>query len=199
MCTSAICTAQWIVGFRWPYYHRARYSRAPWWLLPWCCARWSPSYCSWCAHNVQRPWVMLVGITTLASLQLLLRSASHWCLCAAFLILGRTVPLGFSCFSVSCWLHDQLVHLAFLYVDLRNAIRYENGEHVIRLWRFWFPVFLACRKSNYACEAANLLCNIQADFPTHIAYIAIHNRTVNIQGRVGYGKPIDQMIENYNL
>ena len=52
---------------------------------------------------------------------------------------------------------------------------------------------------NYATEALNLVANLKADFPKHIAYIATHNRTVNISGKPGHGKPIDQMVEHYNL
>ena len=91
------------------------------------------------------------------------------------------------------------MHVAFLYYDLRQAIRFEEGEHIIRHWKYWLPYFLGSGRKNYSCEAANLLCNIQADFPKHIAHIMVHNRTVNITGTHGHGKPIDQMVEHYNL
>ena len=52
---------------------------------------------------------------------------------------------------------------------------------------------------NYASEAANMIANLKADLPTHIAYIATHNRTVNMQGKAGKGKPTDQIIKHYNL
>ena len=96
-------------------------------------------------------------------------------------------------------LSTSFMHAAFLYYDLRQAIRYEDGEHIIRHWKLWLPYFLALGRKNYSNEAANLICNIQADFPKHIAYIAIHNRTVNTTGRTGHGKPVDQMVEHYNL
>lgn len=91
------------------------------------------------------------------------------------------------------------MHAAFLYYDLRQAVRYEEGEHIILHWRLWLPYFLGLGKKNYSNEAANLLCNIQADFPKHIAYLVVHNRTINTSGRPGHGKPIDQMVEHYNL
>ena len=91
------------------------------------------------------------------------------------------------------------LHSAFLYHDLRQAIRFEDGEHIIRHWKMWLPYFLGTGRKNYSNEAANLICNLQADFPKHLAYIAIHNRTVNTTGRIGCGKPIDQMVEHYNL
>lgn len=91
------------------------------------------------------------------------------------------------------------MHAAYLYYYLRQAIRFEDGEHVIRHWKYWLPYFLGTGRKNYACEAANLLANIQADFPRHIAYVVVHNRTVNTTGTPGHGKPIDQMLEHYNL
>lgn len=91
------------------------------------------------------------------------------------------------------------MHAAFLYYDLREAIRYEDGEHIIRHWKLWRPYFLGTGRKNYSGEAANLICNINADFPKHIAYIATHNRTVNTTGIAGCGKPVDQMVEHYNL
>ena len=96
-------------------------------------------------------------------------------------------------------LHRHFLHLSFLYIDLRNAIQWENGPHVIRHWKWWLPRFLGTGRKNYAVESANLLANLAADFPRHISYIATHNRTVNIEGKPGRGKPVDQMIEHYNL
>ena len=96
-------------------------------------------------------------------------------------------------------LHQSFLHMAFLYFDLRNAIRFEHGEHVIRHWKLWIPRFLAAGCKNYAIEAANHVLNIAARFPKHIAYIAVNNRTVNTDGKWGHGKPIDQAMEHYNL
>ena len=96
-------------------------------------------------------------------------------------------------------LHRSFLHLGFLYYDLRNAIRWEDGTQIIQHWVLWLPRFLATGKKNYASEAVNLIANLKADFPKHIAYLAIHNRTVNTEGKAGRGKPIDQMVEHYNL
>ena len=84
-------------------------------------------------------------------------------------------------------------------MDLRKAIRHEEGTHIIRLWKHWAILFLGTNRKNYSAEAYNLLCNLQASYPKHIAYIVTHNRTVNVHGMPGRGKPIDQMLEHYNL
>lgn len=96
-------------------------------------------------------------------------------------------------------LHRSFLHVAFMYIDLRNAIRNEEGPQIIRHWRHWMVLFVGMNCKNYATEALNLLSNLAANFPQHIAYIATHNRTVNTQGKYGHGKPIDQMLEHYNL
>ena len=89
-------------------------------------------------------------------------------------------------------MHRAFLHFAFLYVDLRNAIRYEDGEHIVRHWRLWPPRFIGTKRKNFATESVHLLASLTA-------YIAINNRTVNVEGKIGHGKPIDQMVEHYNL
>ena len=96
-------------------------------------------------------------------------------------------------------LHRSFLHLGFLYVDLRNAIQWENGPHIIQQWKLWLPRFLGTGCKNYAGESVHLVANLIADFPKHLAYIAIHNRTVNTQGKPGRGKPVDMLLEHYNL
>ena len=104
-----------------------------------------------------------------------------------------------TCSDTIFGLHRSFLHTAFLYVDLRHAIRFEQGEHIIRHWKLWLPRFLATGCKNYALEAAYLIVNITARFPKHIAYIAVHNRTVNMDGKKGHGKLLDQLMEHYNL
>ena len=77
-------------------------------------------------------------------------------------------------------LHHSLLYAGFLYVDLRRAIRFEEGDQIVRLWKHWTVYFLGSNCKNYANEALNMLCNLKATFPKHIAYIATHNRTVNL-------------------
>lgn len=93
-------------------------------------------------------------------------------------------------------MHRLFLHHAFLYVDLRETIRWENGPQVVRHWKYWLPHFLA---EGCTIEAVHLISNLIAVFPKHIAYIATHNRTVNMSRRLGHAKPVDQLIEHYNL
>ena len=96
-------------------------------------------------------------------------------------------------------MHRAFLHLGFLYLDLRNAIRWENGPQIIRHWKFWLPRFIGTGCKNYATESINLVAKLGADLPRHLSYIATHNRTANTEGKPGRGKPIDQLIEHYNL
>lgn len=95
--------------------------------------------------------------------------------------------------------HRTFLHMAFLYINLRQAIRWEDGPLIVCHWKLWLPRFIATGCKNYSTEAVNLIAHIYADFPKHIAYIATHNRTVNMTGKPGRGKPIDQLMEHYVL
>ena len=91
--------------------------------------------------------------------------------------------------SSSAYSHNNLMiqytilHTAFLYVDIRYAIKYEDGPHVIRHWKIWLTRFLGGGGKNYSAEAVELIANIHADLPRHISYIAVNNRTVNVDGK----------------
>ena len=96
-------------------------------------------------------------------------------------------------------LHRSFLQAAFQYIDLRYAIRWEDGPQVIRHWKLWLPRFLGTGCKNHSMGAVELLSNIiHANFPRNIAYIALHNRTVNLDGKPGRGKPLDFMMEHYN-
>ena len=96
-------------------------------------------------------------------------------------------------------LHSTLLHLGFLYMDLRNAIRWEDGPHIVRHWKFSLACFIATGCRNYAAESIHFTAKLSADLPRHLSYIATHNRTVNMVGKPGHGKTIDQVMEHYNL
>ena len=96
-------------------------------------------------------------------------------------------------------LHRSFMHGAFLYADLRDSIKFEDGPQIVRLWKHWLVYFLGTGRKNYSVEAVNMLRNLSCDYPAHIAYIVTHNRCVNMSGIEGRGKPLDQLIEHYNL
>ncbi len=87
--------------------------------------------------------------------------------------------------------HRSFLHLAFLYIDLRRAIQWENGSHTVRHWKFRLPRFIGTGCKNYAAGSVNLSAHLLADFPSLVAYIATQNCTVNTSG---YVKLIDQLL-----
>ena len=38
--------------------------------------------------------------------------------------------------------YSSFLHTAFLYTDLRNAIKWEDGPQIIRHWKWWLPMLL---------------------------------------------------------
>ncbi|XP_035697515.1 uncharacterized protein LOC118430637 [Branchiostoma floridae] len=95
-------------------------------------------------------------------------------------------------------LSTSLLYHLMLYVDLRQSIRYKNGAAIIAHWRYWLPTLLGTGRSQYSSEAANLLANLASDWSEEMAALATNNRTVNLHGREGHGKPIDMLVEHYN-
>ncbi|XP_019643727.1 PREDICTED: uncharacterized protein LOC109484808 [Branchiostoma belcheri] len=93
--------------------------------------------------------------------------------------------------------HRLLYHL-LLYTDLRQCIRNENGPAIVEHWKLWFPLFLGTGRGNYSYECVNLIANLQADWSERTAYVATANRTVNLHGKSGHGKPVDMLVEHYN-
>ena len=67
------------------------------------------------------------------------------------------------------------LYVGFLYTDLKRLIRYDKGVHIIRLEHSYFlaPITRTTLQGN-------LLWNLQATYPKHIAYIVTHNGTVNM-------------------
>ena len=123
----------------------------------------------------------------------------EWLESTAKAIVSKTILPAESANDLVHALHRSLLHAIFLYIDLREAIRYEDGNQVIRQWKFWLVYFLGNSRKNYALEAVTMLSNIYANFPHHIAHIVVHNRFVNTTGKEGHGKPLDMMVEHYNL
>ena len=49
------------------------------------------------------------------------------------------------------------LHTAFLYIDLRYAIRHENGPQIVRMWKLWLPWFIGTGRKKYAMECVYVL------------------------------------------
>lgn len=45
-------------------------------------------------------------------------------------------------------MHRSFLYCAFLYMDLRQAIRDEEGDQIVRHWKYWLILFLATNRKN---------------------------------------------------
>ena len=98
----------------------------------------------------------------------------EWLKCKAISVVEASImPTNSSDPAYS--MHRCFMHGMFQYVDLRNAIRYEDGPEIIRSWKHWLLYFLGAGRKNYTYEAVNMLCNLKCNYPPHIAYIITHN------------------------
>ena len=59
--------------------------------------------------------------------------------------------------------HHTFLRIGYLYVDLTNVIRHENGPHIVAHWKLWLPRFIATGCKNYATECVHLLTHLCAD------------------------------------
>ena len=67
--------------------------------------------------------------------------SAQWLQYAASKAVDRTLILSESTDDLHSFSRS-FMHAAFLYYDLRQAIRFEEGEHIIRHWKYWLPYFL---------------------------------------------------------
>ena len=105
---------------------------------------------------------------------------------------------------------EKLVTDAYEHNIQRHAIHAQGirfsvcGSNQVRAWTTnCETVEAVVAKTNWNWKeelcCVHQIANLCAELPKHLTFIAIHNRTVNVEGKVGRGKPLDQMIEHYNL
>ena len=94
---------------------------------------------------------------------------------------------------------DPALKLSGLYVDLRQAIRWEDGPHIINLPLEAVATTISQHgKEELRCRMCSHTCQFECRLPqTHPS--PRYNRTVNVEGIPGKRKPIDQMMGHYNL
>lgn len=68
----------------------------------------------------------------------------HWLYETTDKIVSITIILPVSDNPVY-YFHCLFIHRAFMYIDLREAIKWENGPQIVRHWKWWLSSFLATR------------------------------------------------------
>ena len=92
----------------------------------------------------------------------------------------------------------QLLRIGCLYMEFADAIREGDGEHIIRCWRYFMPVFRAAQCTNYACESFNLLYQHLYTLSPRLSNQLMWSRFVNVHGRPGRNIPLDLHMEHLN-
>ena len=89
---------------------------------------------------------------------------------------------------------QEVLTLGFLFFD---AIRYGDGDRVL-CWKFFFPIFKAARRSNYAIEAIIYLAEACVLLPPCLREQLKWSRLVNTTGKVGGNVAADLHMEHLN-
>ena len=63
-------------------------------------------------------------------------------------------------------LHRVFIHLGYLYIDLREAIRWENGPQIIRHWKYWTSNSAHIDTSSVWCSVRFPPLTLRASFRT---------------------------------
>ncbi|RXW12444.1 hypothetical protein EST38_g13409 [Candolleomyces aberdarensis] len=82
--------------------------------------------------------------------------------------------------------------------EMRSGVKLGHIGRVIRMLKFWLPIFYAAGSYNYANETMELLHNLEHDWPKPFATVNANGMLVNPHGRDGDWKPTDIRVEHLN-
>ena len=80
----------------------------------------------------------------------------------------------------------------------REAVKTNDGEAMIRHWRYDLPEFFKLGHTKYTILAHRLLSNIHSTASDKIRHDLIWNRTINVSGGPRANMPADQHMEHLN-
>ena len=92
----------------------------------------------------------------------------------------------------------QIVSLGLLYMEYCDGIREEDGERIIRCWRFMLLIFKVTDKRKYSIQAATLLLQHEFLFTERLREQLLWSRTINTRGKPGKNIPMDLHLEHLN-
>ena len=91
----------------------------------------------------------------------------------------------------------KLLGLGCFYMEFRDAIREGDGLRVLRCWRYLLPIFFGTGRTNYCCEALNML-HQEHTLPPRLSNQLIWSRFVNTHGMPGRNIAGDLYMEHLN-
>lgn len=96
-----------------------------------------------------------------------------------------------------CSYGKKLLGLGLFFMEYRDAIREGDGSRDHRCWRYLLPMFFGTGRTNYSCEALNML-HQQATLPPRLANQLLWSRFVNTHGIPGRNVAGDLHMEHLN-
>lgn len=88
--------------------------------------------------------------------------------------------------------------LGLLLLEHIDAVREGDGDRIMRLWKFFLPLFKSTGRTNYSLEAFTLLFQQKYLFSPRMVAQLTWNRTVNTHGRCGKNISCDLHLEHLN-
>ncbi|KZT65123.1 hypothetical protein DAEQUDRAFT_807422 [Daedalea quercina L-15889] len=83
--------------------------------------------------------------------------------------------------------------------EMRHAIKHGHPSRILRVLKFWTPMFYAGRSYNYANECMELLHNVIHDWPKDTAKVLLAGMLVNTTGEQDGFLEADLDVEHLNL
>ena len=91
-----------------------------------------------------------------------------------------------------------LMHDLMTLREMQHAIKHGHPQQILRMIKFWLPMFYAAGSHNYANECMELLHNFTHDWPMDYAHVAFNGMLVNPSGKPDGWKPTDIRVEHLN-
>lgn len=91
-----------------------------------------------------------------------------------------------------------LLSIGLIYWEYCYAIKEGDGLRVLRCWRYMLPMFISCRRRNYAIESMQILLQVDYLLSPREAAELVWSRFVNVRGCPGRNIANDLHMEHMN-
>lgn len=119
-------------------------------------------------------------------------------------IVAGFVDLPSMCTVANCYTDEDqqraidTLTIGLLWHTYHDAVKEDNGELVITVWRYLLLIFRMNRRDNYAYEAATLLVQLEYLSSERMKTQMTYGRFVNTHGQIGKNIPCDLHMEHLN-
>ena len=92
----------------------------------------------------------------------------------------------------------ETLSLGLFYESFKDAIKEGNGEHVLRCWKYFIPIFKASGRTNYSIEAFVTLFQYHYTLSPRQSHQLKWSRFINTHGLPGHNIECDLHMEHLN-